>query len=499
MLYIQQQLERNDPEANTRLSDDLRTVAELDQDYVLAERVNKQKKSGAAIEELLKLKTDQERFAKQWIARTNIQLGDAYYGEGHFAQAEQIFEGVLWVAESLDEVDLQGEILLKLGDARRRRGFWQRSLEHYSAAEEIFYKIGDNRKVADCWRKQAGVYLFQGRPYLAEPLCMATIDQCKEIGYNSGVAKGLQHLAWACYMTGRWDEGIQYTQNSLRLVKSDWERVKALRYLGDAYRLARRLDDAKDKYLEALAMLKKMEKDDERTSVKLISGLIQLGLGKLYLKTPGQEREAAKCLNEGQIYSGLGEDFRVADFLGEQGALLLKFGRFEDAEQRLLIARNTFLELENIYHYANILASYCALYDARRNERDIEAIFRIVEDARKLDNEHGVLNFHLASIEFFAGKAYLHQGNLPSTFSAWRAASEYALQFNALAFEETGDEILGELLSVARRGEVNPALQLCNMLIDLWAKQLENKELDMKRQATVRGALSQIRDLQTKL
>jgi tetratricopeptide (TPR) repeat protein len=494
--FIQQEFEKLDSEEERKLlSQDLRSIVEVDQAYFSARKVSRQRKWNLAGEALLSLRDRLERRIQHWYLRIDEELGWCRYSDGRYAEAVQYYESALWSARQLNDLRRQGEILIKMGDAHRRLGGsdWDIAHERYSEAKEIFENQGDRIRVADCLRKIAGTYLYQGRPDKALPLGEESLSICQEEGYDRGVYKGLQHKSWAFDMLGRWGEATQLCEEALAIVKSvtsdDWELAKALRYLGDAYRLQRRIKEAERAYREAFDIFQKYE--NIGIEVKLFPSKVRLGLGKVYLKQPGRELEAKSCLNESlEIQKGLGEDFRIAEVQSEQGELLLKLGRFEEAEMRLQQASDRLRRLGNIFYYAITLASLCELY---YEKRDFDKVYHTAEIAKKADN--GLINYQLARIELTAGKAHIDERKFSEAFDALCVASERALIFNDETFGEIRNDLLDEIDRITREIAPEVALQLCESFIGFW----ENKAVASAKQGLVQESLKAIRQKQEEI
>ena len=493
--FIQQEFEKLNPEERELLSQDLRSIIEIDQAYFSAKKASGQRRWNLAGEALLSLRDLLERRIQHWYLRIDEELGWCRHSDGLYTEAAQHYESALWSARQLNDLRKQGEILIKLGDGHRRRGGldWDIAHERYNEAKEIFENLGDRIRVADCLRKLAGAYLFQGRPDKAKPLCEESLKICKDEGYNRGLYKGVQHKAWVCRMLGQWGEATRLCEEALaivnRVTSDDWELAKALLYLGDAYRLQRRIGEAKKVYGEALEIFLKYK--DMGITVELFSSKIQLGLGKVYLKQPGRELRARLLLNESlEAHRGLKEDFRIAEVLSEQGDLLLKLGRLEEAEMRLQQAGERLRRLGNTFYYAIALVTLCELY---YEKRDSDRVYRTAETARSVDN--GLIDYQLARIEFTVGKAHIAEGRFAEASDAFCVASEKALSFNDETFREVRDDMFNEVDRVVQEIALEVALQLCESYIGFW----ENKEVAPAKQGLVRESLEATRQKQEQI
>jgi tetratricopeptide (TPR) repeat protein len=291
-------------------------------------------------------------------------------------------------------------------------------------------------------------------------------------------------------MLGRWSEATQLCEKAVALVRrvttDEWELAKALWYLGNAYRLQRRIEEAEMAYTEASDIL--VEYKRKGIEDKLLSGMIQLGLGKVYLKQPGRELKAKECLNESlKIHRSLGESFRIAEVLSEQGDLFLRLGKFEEAEMRLRQARERFWRLENVFYYAITLVTLSELY---YEKGDFDRVHEIVEEITSCDN--GLINYQLARVGLIAGKTHVKQGKYAEAADTFCTAMDRALKFNDQSFLEVYKEILGEIDRVTRNVGPDEALRLCESLIEFW----ESKEVASAKREIVQELLESVRQKQ---
>jgi tetratricopeptide (TPR) repeat protein len=199
-------------------------------------------------------------------------------------------------------------------------------------------------------------------------------------------------------------------------------------------------------------------------------------------------------LNEGlRTPQSLREDFIVAGFLLEQGSLLLRLGRLEEAEMRLQQASDRFRRLGNVFHYANALASLCELYYSRGSEGDLDKMSRTAESARSIDN--GLIDYHLARIELAVGRAWVDSGELSNAVDAFCTASERALNFNDESFIEVCEEVVSEIDRIVQKVTPAAALPLCDSYIAFW----NNRALSLEKKELVKRWLEKIRQKQDEI
>jgi tetratricopeptide (TPR) repeat protein len=480
--FINQEYEKLSPAQRSLLSRDLRSVIEIDQGYFSVQKAGEAQKWEAASAALLVLRDRLEQRVQRWYLRIDEELGRCLYGEGRYTEAIQHYESALWSARQTKELDRQGEILIQLGNAHRRCGgvHWEAAHRCYEEAKAIFESQGNHVQVAECLRRAAAVYLFQGRPDRAEPLCDESIRICRDMADDRGLYKSSQHKAWACCLLGRWEEAIQLLEQALAMVEAvtvdEWEQARALRYLADAYRLQGQLAKAESMYRKALGIVQRSDRAGH--AARLLRGSIQLGLGKVYLKLPRREQEARLCLNESmEVHRIFGEDFRVAEIWSQQASLLLRVGRLEEAKVRLLQASDHLRRLGETQYYVEALATLCELYYLKK---DLGQLQRVAASAREADD--GLVDHPLARIEILVAKAHVDRQELSDASRALCAASVKALNFNRMVFGEICSDIMGQVDRVAREISPGEALRLLGSLAQFW----DSKEIPISRQRLAR-------------
>ena len=429
---------------------------------------------------------------------TRERLGKYYAKLGRYEEAVFELQAALVLAQRLNDDLERGEILLLLGDELRRTApYWDEALAQYQAAMQVFEK--DPARVADCLRKMASVFLYKGMPRQALDLCEKSLAVCHQLGSTArrGIYKGLQHEVWAYDLLGQWAKAVQLAEEARALVEEvasgDWlEEARSLLYMGNAYRLARRSGEAEWAYDQAIKLLSPFLSEED-VQAQLIFARAELGLAKVYLKQTGREAEAQQCLDATlSLRYARSVDFRFAEILGEQGELLLKQGTFAEAEIYLQQASDHFRRSGNIFYRAIVLATLCELY---YRTGDFDRLFETAQMAREADaslaqrGDPGLIDYHLARIELFLGKAQVDQGHNLAAFDAFISASQKALAFNALTFNEVCEELIAEL---DRQLELLGIIQFCTAFIEFWRK--EKASLQPGDDEAVTGWLRRIQE-----
>ncbi len=464
--YSQNTLEKLGPKDLKLVSSDLYTLLELEQAFITAQKISKAKKWPRAIENFTDLRSDIEKQFQFWNLRLDMNIAHCHYSNMSFSQAIHFYELARLKARSLGQRSMEGEILLNLGDVNRRYGGAKctQARQYYTKAKKIFKDAKNLARVADTVRKEACSYIFQGRPDIALHLCQESLQLAHDVGHNKGTYKALQHLAWANRMLGKWQEATLLCQDAINQIPRDdqWNKIKGLRYLGDAYRLAREYEKAEETYRKALDLFEEIGITQSRTY-----GLIRLGLGKLYLKNDAQLLKAQAHIIEGIAKHGIsGNDFREIDFFVEEGDLYLTTAAFSKAENRLELAALRYEEMGNQFHYFRTLAKLCELYFEMGEKyfpkiAQIERlIVRVVQDQAKEEYEKGLLDYFLGKVYFILGKSNLCQMKPKEVVRNWNQALVIKLQFNPECFFETLSQIIEELNSFAQYRQIPEAFKI---------------------------------------
>jgi tetratricopeptide (TPR) repeat protein len=442
------------------LRKDIQKTIELNQDFNIARKFRKEKKWGDGVTKLNSLRAKMDLDFHDRDLRVEEALGDCYYGSISFSEALGHYEQAMSSATYIKDTNKQKELLIKIGNVFRRRGGTssKRAIDHYySEARKI--ELSDRKCEAGCLRKEGGAWLFLGRPDEAQKLLDQSLAICYAENWDLGTYKGMQHMAWACSMLGRWSEAVRLCWQALLLIpeSNQWDHIKGLRYLADSMRLARQTDEAEEIYNQALNMVNHLGVEQSRTV-----GLIYLGLAKLYLKKDGEEGHTKELLDKGLMcHGGAGEDFRAIDFFVELGYFYLKSGKFDEAETKLNMAKRQYLEQGNCYFHARTLALLSELYYKKETSNRIVRLEEIVAEAKRLDN--GLINYFLGKILYFYGKALLDDRQIEKAAEVWKLSTEKFLSFNVESFQESSIILMGEFDRIAKSYDNKEAIQVVKL------------------------------------
>ncbi len=473
---------KNDPE----------TIALLDKKLVSIENLYRDKKDaineinnmqwGTAIKLLNKAKEAYllENYERE-LMLIDEKIAICYFNLGNYAYAKFHFNSARQAAGRLEDKKAQARLLILLGNSNRRQGGkkWGEAIELYQQAQEIYKKLEDIRGQLECTRRIAAVHLYKEEPKDALELLLGALPLCEDEQLWRDRAKFLQHIGWANSILGHWKQGREYCEEALAILNendaSGEDLIKGQLYLGEASRIDRKielvdvvvkdghithaeihvprsLDTAERAYRSAESyIIGEDKKAKDNREYVLFSGRIYLALARINLKRDGNGHkgfdQAIEYFNKSlEIQLELGEDYRIAEVLDEQGVLLLRLNRFTEAEGKLIQAAHIYETLETHMHKANVLVSLCELYFS--SDSPDKALEKI-EEVKALEESSSLVDYQLSIAEFILGEINFSQEQLGEGISAFKRSSEYAFNRNLESFYERMELILTYLTSDA--------------------------------------------------
>lgn len=473
---------------------DLRSVVQFDHAHFEGMSAYDMHLWATSKEKLMEAANEFMEFTQSWILRNHPALGYSLYSDGKYSDAIDYYNSALAAARALKDRSSEGEILIKLGDAERRHTprKWLSALGHYKSAQKIFRIEHNAERKVDCARRIAGLCLFQGQPRKALRLLTTIQASCEKTGDVKKLYKIWQHLSWAYDLIGDWSEASRLSNAAVQVVRrlgDDWELAIALRYHGDALRIQRKDDDAIRDYRTSLQILKSFE--SKNVPIKLHVGMVKLGLSKVYQRMSGHEGEALKYLNESlEEHKELGESFRLAQILLEQAELLMRFGDFAEAENRLNQAIDSFELWGNQYYYLMGLAILCELYFKWKR---YDSVLQTAATAMQAKYEFS--NYQVAMISLVVGKTLIAQEKYEDAAEAFFSSSMRAIDFNAETFSEVQNEIESEVDRIAL--EVDP--RVAREIVGSYADRIDNSGQKITSKSQYAQLPTKLRDKQNRI
>jgi len=229
-------------------------------------------------------------------ARSLTCMANVLEDQGDLANAQQMHEKALSLAQSIDaRIDIAGA-LNNLGKVLSERGMLEESNTKYQKAVSVAHEIGD---LDDEMKAQSnlGVNLITlGQFREAQKPLEGSLASAHAIGDQQGEADSLISLGLISYSLGDLEKAEQQLDNALKLSQSLGLREDssdALNARGDIMLAEDKLADAEDAYNQSLEISKQLKEPDEIASGELSIAALALERGDL-LNAESMAREVAQ-------------------------------------------------------------------------------------------------------------------------------------------------------------------------------------------------------------
>jgi tetratricopeptide (TPR) repeat protein len=433
----------------------------------------------------------QKMFGFYRILRYDLALKEAEHG--------------LQLADELSDPLSKGRILLLRGDLHRRIGNFDQARTDFQTALEGYENLPSPEAVRGrirCYRKRAVTFLLQGWPKRAEEeLQWAILAHQQHLDPEEG-DKIDQVRAWISLQKGEWEEAIRLHLDVVTRLKAAYQQVpsldlwglaKALRYLGDAYRIARRYKEAKRCYHEALRICEQLRRAGRDTGI--VESLIELGLGRIALREGAQGEAQERLTRARRFIEGIGIDSRRPEVLMELAELAWRMGE-SGVVQMLAKAQEEFEKFKHWAYYAQcrVIEAQWVVEDAETNPDPndwqnllgiLREVYELAEDPVKVRELHPnappgtrlvdeipLLHYHVATGYLLQGRLALRLNMADEALRAFQEALQAAERFNEPFLKETVLQI-GDLLRTAP-GEI--ARPIHAQLLS-WSERADNPRL----------------------
>ncbi|WP_448592084.1 tetratricopeptide repeat protein [Thermoflexus hugenholtzii] len=440
------------------------------------------------------------------LLEIHIQKMFGFYRTLQYDRAlEEAKEG-LRLADELSDPLSKGRLLILRGDLHRRIGDFEQARTDFQTALEAYGNLPGPEAVRGrtrCYRKRAVTFLFQGWPKRAEEELQRAILAHQQHPDPEEGDKIAQVRAWISLQKGNWEEAIELHQRVVGRLRTahaqnpsmdPWGLAKALRYLGDAYRIARRYQEARQCYQEALRICEQLRRAGRDT--RIVESMIELGLGRIALREGVQPEAQERLTRARRFIEGIRIDSRRPEVLMELAELAWHMREPINVQEMLEEAQRQFQDFRHWAYYAQ-----CRVIEARWYVEDVESnpspdewrdlleilreVYELAEDPVKvrelypdappgtrLVDEIPLLHYHVATGYLLQGRLALRLNMTEEASSAFQASLTHAEKFNAPFLEETARHINDLLRTVP--GEVASSIRA--QLLD-WSKRADNPRL----------------------
>ena len=97
------------------------------------------------------------------VANSQFNLASAYFAKADYVNALKSFEEALLTAQKLEDVRLQGKIIIRIGDSQLKLKVNDKAIAAYQQAQSFFHEQGDSKGEADAILSIAGIYVGMGK------------------------------------------------------------------------------------------------------------------------------------------------------------------------------------------------------------------------------------------------------------------------------------------------------------------------------------------------
>jgi tetratricopeptide (TPR) repeat protein len=449
---------------------------------------------GRALEVLLLAASKKTRLYRNIDVQFNRHLADASYNLGKF---EDAIRYSMLLRPLLKDPAAIASSHVTVGGAYRRLARWDDAINEYRAAGGAYPE--DARLSADCRRRIIAIYNFRGRT--AEALEL--IDESYKLLAEDdlvGLFKLQRHHGWALSIEGRWEEAVQRFQEAESTVgrlagqmsREDvtLEQIKGARYLADVYaNWEEHVGAAAKLYARALQDLESLE-SRARTDIRLLRGVLLLGVAHTSIDLPGKLDEARGKLHDSEVlFSSLNEPLgKYASYI-EWGRFHRKSANWDEAKSYFQLAMQGLAEIEALYWYGIALENLCATYYEQADGAGQEPLDQLLQIYKRVQNgtvdsfpsSHNILfGIHLSQLESLAGRALIRLGQLEDGVRLLCTATITGLSYNVPVFQTRFAELLAEVEHHLRHRR----FMQCQTICDTYLRFSENPTFAALRERT---------------
>ncbi len=263
-----------------------------------------------------------------------MNLGNAYSGMRHYAQAIQIYQEALLIAQEINDQKHEGALFLNLAVSYTEIGKYEQAIAHIEKSVSIAQEINDRNILMRSFLNLGDILTTLKHNNRAIQVLNNSLKIAQENGDKDIERMTLNNLGIAYTKQGNYTQGINYYKQALAIAQRNNHlsgEVSILCNLGSAYSSLGDYTQAINFSRQSLAKSKKTgaQKCTSRSLNNL--GMSLFKLGKL---TEAEEtlRQAVEYFEETRSFLGDNDDFKISIF--EQQAATYR------NIQEVLIAQN---------------------------------------------------------------------------------------------------------------------------------------------------------------
>lgn len=180
---------------------------------------------------------DQDSTLLAYLHLHNL-LGDIYYKQGFFAEADKQFGYVLQVANEYQVDEEQGKALMGQSHILWRYGDNVASIEKILASIDLFKSLADTVQIVEASNILGGIYLSTGEIAKAQAIYKETLDIAVAKNDSVGMASSLEYHGVIKYFENDLTQAIKYYNRSLAInlkIKNELDAGITYGNIGEAY------------------------------------------------------------------------------------------------------------------------------------------------------------------------------------------------------------------------------------------------------------------------
>jgi CHAT domain-containing protein/predicted negative regulator of RcsB-dependent stress response len=347
--------------------------------------------------ERVKLLAQEKELATVELGQALLIQGEGLSSQGLFAQATEICELALRLAEQLGETSLKVNALLALGRVDEMCGNYSQALERYQQSLKIVGDIGDRLGMARALNNLGNVHDAQGNYTEAARLYQQSLKIAEDLDDRTFMARVLNNLGNIYEQWGDYTLALEQYQKSLKIKAENSDRAgmaTTLNNIGNVH-----VDQGN--YAQALELFRQSLKIAQELDIKEGIAMTLANIGNVHLRQ-GNEAQALGLYRQSlKIAEELGIKEGVAHLLTNIGDVHFEQGDYTQAVERFEQSLKTFDELGDQSRVALTLSNLGNVYLAQSNYGQALELFRqslkISEDVKDKANMVQALN-NLASV-----------------------------------------------------------------------------------------------------
>lgn len=262
---------------------------------------------------------------KQWLGKTYGYIGDVYFRQGDYEDAENTFEKSIAIGDRIEltqvvsslgltymnqgsynqgiEVQTQqlnivaaandkqsmATLYTNLGIVFLEQQNYTQALEHFREGLALSEELGNKMLTSIAIGCMGSVYEKQGDYIKAMELFEQDLKLCEEMGDKQGIAIALGLIGEHLSLRGDFDEAINYLEENLLLCEElGYQKgvAKAVNTLGDVYYFKQKYDKAIYYYNRAIEVTENIDNKLVLGRSLLEKGMVLLELNKIKEITP---------------------------------------------------------------------------------------------------------------------------------------------------------------------------------------------------------------------